>query len=835
MPPSKIAEQLVRYRGKRVAGATTEPMGGQATRPGLFVVQLHDASHLHYDLRLELGGVLKSWAVPKEPSLDPADKRLAVAVEDHPVEYGDFEGTIPAGNYGAGSVIVWDLGTWHALEDPVAGLPAGKLLFELRGRKLRGVFTLVRTKKARDRAPSREWLLIKKPDAFARPGAVLPPESVLSGRLVDEVAQGSARLGGLRAQLASLPAPERAVHVADVEPMLAEARRRPFSSPDWRFELKHDGFRLLAGRAGGAVRLYHRRGREVTTLYPEIARALATWPGGDLVLDGEVVAADAAGRPSFQHLLSRMGKGDQTPITYWVFDLLGFEGKDLRPLPFSARRALLERLAPRHGFIRINECVAARGEDLFAATRELGLEGIVGKRAASPYRSGRHADWIKVRGERSDDLVIVGWTRGTGARHALGALYLAWYQGPRLVYAGKVGSGLDDATLDALRPRLAEIERKQPACEGALRPVRGDRFCEPRLVCEVRYPMRTREGHLRMPVFVRLRDDKPPEDCVDPADSEEAPLPAPAPALPEPRTVALSNVAKVFWPEEGYTKGDVIAYYRAIAPFMLPYLADRPLVMVRYPDGITGKSFFQKDAPAWSPAWLHTARVWSGDAEREIDYFVADHADVLAYLANLGAIPLHIWSSRTSSLEHPDVCILDLDPKGAPFPHVVEIALEARRLCDEVGWPSYVKTSGSAGLHVLLPLGGACTHDESRQLAEVLSRLIADRLPELATVARAIPKRKGRVYLDAYQNGHGKLLIAPYSLRPLPGAPASTPLDWSEVNARLDPRRYSLETLPARAERLGEDPLRRAFTDAPDLAGILGRLSALLEKRGGET
>ncbi len=830
MPP-RVEGKLGRYRQKRVAGATTEPMGGRAERPGLYVVQLHHASHLHYDLRLELGGVLKSWAVPKEPSLDPADKRLAVLVEDHPVEYGDFEGTIPAGNYGAGSVIVWDLGTWHALEDPVLGLETGKLLFELRGRKLRGVFTLVRTKKARDRAPSREWLLIKKPDAFARTGATLPPESVLSGRLVDEVAQGSARLAELRAELARLPAPTRAVAASDVEPMLAEPRRRPFSSPDWMFELKYDGFRLLAGRAGGAVSLYHRRGREVTTLYPEIVRALATWPGGDLVLDGEVVASDAAGRPSFQRLLARMGEGDQTAITYWAFDLLAFEGKDLRPLPFSARRALLERLVPRHGFIRLAECVPARGEDLFAATRELGLEGIVAKRAASPYRAGRHADWVKVRGERSDDLVIVGWTRGEGSRHALGALHLAWYQGERLVYAGRVGSGLDEATVRALVPRLAELERKKPAFEGLERATKVDRFCEPELVCEVRYPMRSEEGRLRMPVFVRLRDDKAPGECLDPAAREDAPLPVAPPAAPAPRTVALTNVDKVFWPDEGYTKGDVVAYYRAIAPHMLPYLADRPLVMVRYPDGITGKSFFQKDAPSWSPDWLHTARVWSGDAEREIDYFIADSADALAYLANLGAIPLHVWSSRTSLLERPDVCILDLDPKGAPFPHVVTIALEARRLCDEVGWPSYIKTSGSAGLHVLLPLGAACTHDESRQLAEVLARLVADRLPDIATVARHIPKRKGRVYLDAYQNGHGKLLVAPYSLRPLPGAPASTPLRWSEVGPRLDPRQFTLKTLPARADALAEDPLRPAFTEVPDLPAILGRLTALLGKR----
>jgi len=795
---------------------------------------MHAARRLHWDLRLEMDGVLKSWAVPKGPSPNRADKRLAVHVEDHPLEYGDFEGIIPEGNYGAGAVIVWDRGRWVPLEDPHEGMRKGKLLFELHGYKLKGKWTLVKLKKG-----EKEWLLIKEKDGYVAADSALPPESVLSGLTVEELKAGKDRAAPVVKDLARLKAPRRAVTLAEAEPMLAETREQPFSKPGWLFELKLDGYRVRAAREGGEARLVTRNGHDIASAFPEIARALTALPYEGFIMDGELVVPDEAGRPSFQRLQNRAKLSRaidvrraavESPGVLYVFDLLAFEGYDLRPLPLEKRKALLEQIVPRVGPIKYLAHFEKDGEALYEQVVKMGLEGIVAKKADSPYRAGRSANWLKIRADRVDDFVVVGFTRPKGSRSGFGALDLGAYEDGKLVYAGRVGSGFTAAQLKEVSAVLERSVRPTPAFSGPVPRDPGHTWVEPTLIAEVRYKEWTDEGLLRQPVFVRFRDDKPVTEIAQKGegrgerDVDVSPQ-STSPLSPLPREVKFSNLDKVFWPDEGYTKGDLIEYYRAISPWMLPYLADRPLVLTRYPDGINGKSFFQKDAPEYAQAFVRTVTIWSEDSQRELDYFVCDNESSLLYIANMAAILLHVWSSRVATLEKPDWCILDLDPKEAPFPDVVTVAKAVQALCDDIGLPTGIKTSGSTGLHVLIPLGRQVTYEQSRTLGGLLARVVAAELPEIATVTRQVQKRGGKVYLDYVQNGHGRLLVAPFSARPLPGAPVSMPLKWSEVTPKLDIKKFTIKTAPTRMKKLEEDPLRPVLDLQPDLVHALEQLN----------
>jgi len=798
---------------------------------------MHAARRLHWDLRLEMDGVLRSWAVPKGPSPNRADKRLAVHVEDHPLEYGDFEGIIPEGNYGAGAVIVWDRGRWVPLEDPHDGMQKGKLLFELHGYKLKGKWTLVKLKKG-----EKEWLLIKEKDGYAATDGALPPESVLSGLTAEELKAGKDRAAPLEKELTRLKAPRRAVAVEEAEPMLAETREQPFSKPGWLFELKLDGYRVRAARQAGEARLVTRNGHDIAAAFPEIARALAALPYEGLIVDGELVVPDEAGRPSFQRLQNRakvsraldVRRGAvESPAVLYVFDVLAFGGYDVRPLPLERRKALLEQIVPRVGPIKYLSHFEKDGEALYEQVVKLGLEGVVAKKADSPYRAGRSPNWLKIRADRTDDFVVVGFTRPKGSRSGFGALDLGAYENGKLVYAGRVGSGFTAAQLKEVSAVLERGVRPAPAFSGPVPQDPGHTWVEPALVVEVRYKEWTDEGLLRQPVFVRFRDDKPVTEIAKKGEGRGerdvgVPPESTSPISPLPREVKFSNLEKVFWPDEGYTKGDLIEYYRAVSQWMMPYLADRPLVLTRFPDGITGKSFFQKDAPEYAQAFVRTVTIWSEDSQRELDYFVCDDQSSLLYIANMAAILLHVWSSRVATLEAPDWCILDLDPKEAPFTDVVTVAKRVRALCDDIGLPTGIKTSGSTGLHVLIPLGRQVTYEQSRTLGGLLARVIAAELPEIATVTRQVQKRDGKVYLDYVQNGHGRLLVAPFSARPLPGAPVSMPLAWSEVTPKLDIRKFTIVNAPARMKKLKDDPLRAVLEGKPDLVSALEKLHARL-------
>jgi bifunctional non-homologous end joining protein LigD len=828
-PPDDL---LAHYRAKRQLDRTPEPSGAPAEAGGqLFVVHKHAARHLHYDLRLEMDGVLVSWAVPKGPSPNPADKRLAVHVEDHPLEYGDFEGIIPAGNYGAGGVIVWDRGRWTPIGDPRDGLANGKLLFDLEGFKLHGRWTLVKIKKG-----EKEWLLIKERDAHVAASAELPPESVLSGLTVEEVKEGRSVGAAIEGEAARLGAPKRAVKLDAKLLMLAETADAPFSRPGWLFELKCDGYRILAGKDGGEARILTRNGHDCRASFPEIERAVRALPVERAILDGEVVALDSEGRPSFQRLQGRAKVTRpidvrravvDTPVTFFAFDLLAVEGHDLRQLPLVDRKALLRRVLPPTGIVRYLDHFEREGEALYEQVRARGLEGIMAKRADSPYRAGRSSAWLKMRTRRVETFTVVGFTAPRGSRGGLGALQLAREENGELVYAGRVGTGFTDKQLADLRKQLEPKARKTPPCTGPIPKEKGTTWVEPELSCQVEFSEITDEGLLRQPVLISVGKREParrktPREPEEPAAKpSSAGRSATVPAASEPR-VSLTNLDKPYWPKDGYTKGDLLDYYRTIAPWLLPYLKDRPVVLTRFPDGIEGKSFYQKDAPPFTPEWVRTARLPS--EERDIDYIVVDDIDTLLYIANLGSIPLHIWGSRVHSIGRPDWCVLDLDPKDAPFTDVVKVARAAHALCERVALPHYVKTSGSSGLHVLIPLGGQLSWDECRSFGELLARVLVGELPDIATVTRQVSRRGGKVYVDYLQNIEGQLIVAPFSVRPLPGAPVSTPLEWREVTMKLDIRSFTIRTVPRRMGRLKRDPLHDVLMDSPDLAGALAAL-----------
>ena len=945
------SRDLDEYRRKRDPDATPEPFGGPGAAGGSrFVVHKHSARRLHYDLRLEIDGVLKSWAVPKGPSVRSHEKRLAVHVEDHPVEYADFEGVIPEGSYGAGPSIVWDAGRFQLLKPEPASeqIARGKLEFELFGFKLKGRWTL-----ARMSGKDRDWLLLKKTDEYV--GDVEPteryPESVLSGLTIEELRDGVGRIATLRRRLTELKAPRGEIAPSGELLMLATLVDEAPSDSSWLFEIKYDGVRVLASRVGDEVELRGRSGQVVTARYPEVTAALHALPLERFVLDGEIVALDERGRSSFQRLQERMGltrpadverARGEVPVSAVFFDALELDGRDLRRLPLEARKECLRLLVPPRGVVYFGDHVLEHGADFLAAACEQGLEGVVAKKRDSAYAAKRSRDWRKIKCQLRQEFVIGGYTVPQGTRAHFGALHLGLYDRGELIYVSKVGTGFDERTLKTISAKLRPLERSTSPFARGTPGGRGHHWVEPRLVGEVRFTEWTRDGGIRHPAFLGLRDDKRPEDCVrespgvargDAAGVGEtgraaspvrprsaalraaggtkgshsarpvSPTPASSPrgesgdrgptagrgrskseesqetdrprasverskvvqtggaraggrgagtarergtggtdekraggagarrvggsetraGGAEDRRVVITNPAKVFWPDEGYTKADLVEYYEAVSPWLLPYLRDRPLVLTRYPDGITGKSFFQKDAPEWTPSWIRTERIHAPDVARDIDYFIVDDRESLRYVVNLGTIPLHLWSSRLASLDQPDWLVLDLDPKGAPFTDVVKVARALHAILDELDLPSYVKTSGATGLHIVLPLGAGYDYEVTRTFARLLAVMGVEAEPEISTIARPLRSRGGKVYIDFGQNGRGQTVVAPFSARPLAGAPVSCPLRWDEVTAKLDPGRFTIKTAPARFEKLG-DPLAPVLTGRIDVAATLRRL-----------
>jgi len=850
---SNRGDPLEPYRRKRDPERTSEPFGGEpapveSADTRRFVVQLHRARRLHYDFRFEHEGVLRSWAVPRGFALDPVEKRLAVAVEDHPLEYAGFEGLIAPGNYGAGAVIVWDQGLLRAKGDPAQGLERGRFEFELQGYKLRGTFVLVRT-----RGADGSWLLIKKHDAYVRtedPG-VTAPRSILSGRTVEEVAAGRSRLDGVVEELAARGVARRTIPARERKPMLAARAPEPFDRPGWVFEIKYDGVRVLVERSGELIRLRSRGGHDLTSRFPELLSHLRALTAEGYVIDGELVARDSGGRLSLAGLQPRLQAWNArdiaqaaaaAPADLVAFDCLALEGFDCRGLPLLDRKALLQRLVPPAGPVSYCEHLIGDGVAIFAAAAAQQLEGIVAKRAAGVYVGRRSEDWLKVKCHREEDFVIGGFTAPRGARAGLGALLVGQYDGERLRYAGRVGAGLSEAMLAQLAETLRSRELAE--CPFAEVPARvRARWVQPELVCGVRFSERTGGGQLRHPRFIGLRAGADPSLCTSPSGAADG-MPRGEVLVaqeeggdtgpPDVVAVPLSNLDKVFWPDAGYTKGDLVAYYQRIAPYVLPFLRDRPLTLTRYPDGIEGKYFYQQDAPEWVPPWVRRVRLYSKDGAREVDHFVCDDVQSLIYLANLGCIPLHVWSARLGSLDRPDWLVLDLDPGDAPFSDVIAVARDLRQLLTAIGLQAYPKTSGASGLHLLLPLGARYGHADAKRFAELVARIGAERRPDIATVERRPSRREGKVYIDWGQNGHGRTIAAPYAVRARPGAPVSAPLRWPQVRRGLSPAQFTIGTVPGvlrhRGGAGGGDPLLAILGPGVDLGRAIERLDRVLDE-----
>jgi len=619
----------------------------------------------------------------------------------------------------------------------------------------------------------------------------------------------------------------RTLRADDIALQLCEPREAAFTRDGWLFELKLDGFRLLAAKEQGVPRLLLRRGRDATVQFPEIAAALKGVPRDDFVLDGELVIQDERGHPIFQRLLKRStlahareieAMARELPAVYFAFDLLSLDGKDLRKLPLVQRKELLAGLLGREGRVRLLDHVEREGEALLAEVKRRGLEGVVAKKADAPYRGERNPDWQKIALKHVADFAVVGWAGD------LGALHLAVHDGHGLVYAGKVGSGLNPKKLKAVVATLEKNEVKRPVCRGEIDEEEDDRWTKPELVVEVRYKNWPPQLSIREPTFLRFRDDKVPEECVPPAGAVLQPLRpgdrAPTAAeLPAP-SVPLSNPDKVLWPDDGITKRQLYDYYRAVSPWLLPYLKDRPLMLTRFPDGIRGKSFFQRALPKKAPPWVRFFDTTGPDGP--VQQIVCEDLRTLEWLANLAAIPLHIPAHRLSTLERADWCVVDLDPKKAPFADVVTLALALKELCDELGLPSYVKTTGSSGLHVLIPLGATVPHGAAVTLAELLATIIVRRHPKISTMERMVEARGGKVYLDCWQNG--RLIAAPFCVRPVPGAAVSMPISWSEVGPELGPRQFTILNAIARLEAKG-DPMLPVMGVAAPLEAALAKLA----------
>src|SRR5882672_5109299 len=810
-----------------------------------FVVQKHRATRLHYDFRLAIDGTLKSWAEPKGPSQSHADKRLAVQTEDHPLDYANFEGKIPEGNYGAGTVMVWDRGIFHVEGnlDALRQLEKGEIKFSLNGEKLRGSFVLVKLKQSEK---GNEWLMIKHKDAAEDSSWNIDEHdgSAVTGRTLEEIKEElPPKRRPIPIHPAELQGARKGAMPSRVEPMLATLANRPFSDPNWLFEIKWDGVRALARIENGALVLRSRTGVDIAKRYPELASLPNALAARKAILDGEIVALDAQGRSNFERLQERMhvrapseSLVTQIRVVYFAFDLLHCDGYDLREAPLLERKQLLQRLLCTSEQFRYADHQLEHGKELFTLAEQNGLEGIVAKRADSPYVSDRSPYWVKLKITRTVDAVVGGWTEARTSALPFGSLLLGLYQGKRLQFIGHVGSGFDANKLKELSSRLKELAA--PACPFDTVPETNEKpaWVSPALVARVKFSGWTQEQALRHPVFLGLREDARPADC-----QWENEVAAPAPVAPavvrapevvgrvlntkaqienelfkgrsetvtielDGKRLRLSNLNKVYFPESGQTKRNLLAYYYRVADFILPFLRDRALVLRRYPDGIKGQAFFQKDVREGLPEWFKTVPVDSEHRGVEIHYATANDRASLLFLTGLGCIDHNPWSNRYDDLDHPDYFFFDLDPSdGTEFSVVVAIAQALHEKLEELQLANFLKTSGATGIHIYLPVEPVYTYEQLRTFGEIIARTVTAEHPNLVTSERVVAKRPaGRVLIDVQQNAHGRPLAAAYSVRAFPQAPVSAPLLPRELRPGLRPEALNIKTVFARLKEKGD-------------------------------
>ncbi len=884
---------LNEYRRKRQFHSTPEPRGKTQKGSGnRFVVQEHHARRLHYDFRLEVKGVLASWAVPKGPSLNPADKRLAIQTEDHPLEYRKFEGVIPAGHYGAGQVTLWDEGTYEP-EGPLSAaeqMERGELKFKLFGRRLQGSFVLVRIRSRDAAAAKKEWLLIKHKDEFARadwsldeadgsPGAKTLGESI-SGTAELKLRTPNARTKGFSPAKGrpEIPAGARKAAMPErVRPALAMLGDHPFSGPEWLFEIKWDGVRTVAQVKNGKTRLWSRSNREMTSEYPEVSDLARHVGLREAWLDGEIVVLDDAGKSDFQRLQSRFSVQRPSaqllasaPAVFYVFDILYADGYDLKRVPLLARKEFLRQVLHEDARIRYSDHILEKGEELYQLAVAQQLEGLIAKRIDSAYPEGRSSAWVKIKLVKDIDAVVGGWTSPRGAREHFGALLAGLYDDGKLEFIGGVGTGFSVETQRMIWSKLQKLKTSE--CPFAEKPSTREQafWVKPELVARVKFSDWTQDRHLRAPRFLGLEDGRDPKACTFAAEADppsytpetegksEAepgrqpamkrtkkanakpnaraalkPAARPSPgassepelasdaaiaeelahgsaanliALVDGQRLRLTNLNKIYFPADSYTKRDVLAHYFHVAPLILPFLKDRPLVLRRYPNGIDEKAFFQKDAAKDTPDWVKTATIRSEDKNKPIHYVIANDRATLLYLTNLGCIDHNPWSSRYDNQEHPDYIFFDLDPTPeTPFATVTKTGRLLLDALEKLGMTAFTKTSGATGLHIFLPVEPRYTFEQARMFVSAVAAMVDKEHPRLITFERNVAKRpNGMIYMDAHQNSRGQSLASVYSIRAFPHGPVSAPVKPAELTRDLQPEKWNLKTMPERIRKVGD-------------------------------
>jgi len=935
---------LTLYKKKRRFNETPEPEGKEKSSKGFlrFVIQKHDASHVHYDFRLEMEGVLKSWAVPKGPSLNPADKRLAMQVEDHPYDYRNFEGVIPAGNYGGGTVIVWDEGTYQPMEAEglnrkeqekllLKQLYSGNLKIRMHGKKIKGDFALFQMKGRGERS----WILVKKNDEFASEVDITENEkSVKSGKTLVQVAKANGttvnhpeahgkengtkvptagknvqllskaqrkstgakgakgsdktsksessnkkKAGSVKELLGdSFSLVNKSGMPTDVIPMLASLIDEPFDNDNWIFEIKWDGYRAVAYCNGKNVELISRNLTSFTEKYGPVTEAF-TQLKLNAVFDGEIVAVDEKGLAVFQSLQN----WQNTPVQlkYFVFDIIWFDGYDLTRIPLIERKRILREIIPADDeIIKYSDHVIGKGKEFFEAAVSQGLEGIMAKKANSIYQVDKRTEnWVKIKVNLRQEVIIAGFTQPRNSRKFFGSLLLGLFDGNELIYVGHTGSGFNTKSLEQIYNKLQPLVTNEcpfQKCPKGNMPVT---WVKPKLVCEIKFAEWTKDRIARQPIFMGLRVDKKAKDVtfeksvnikmMKKAATEKKAAPKQSSNTPAKKSssaktagakkksvkssvktsnqqvnldegvdqqillngheLKLTNLNKLYWKKEKFSKGNMINYYLQVAPYMLPYMVDRPQSLNRHPNGIDGPNFFQKDQRGKVPGWMQTHEDFSESTNETIEYLVCSNEATLIYMANLGCIEMHPWHSRSQSWQYPDWCLIDLDPdKPNTFDQVMEVAKVVKQFLDSIGAEALVKTSGSTGIHIYIPLGAKYDYDQSKQLAELVVTLVNHELPDLTSVERSPSKRKGKIYLDFLQNRQTQTAAAPYSLRPKPGVPVSTPLDWSELKKGLTPTTYNARNIFDRLKVEG-DLFKPVLGKGINLEKVLTKLASQMK------
>lgn len=873
---------LSKYKEKRNFKESPEPTGGAPDNNKLrFVIQQHHASHMHYDFRLEMEGVLKSWAVPKGPSTDPDIKRLAIMVEDHPYDYRNFEGIIPSG-YGAGTVIVWDEGFYEPVDaagkdkktldkDLRKGIYSGKLHFVLRGKKLKGEYALIKTHGRGENA----WLLFKVKDKYAsKDDITIKSKSVLSKKTLAQVEKTTTNFYGskrvkesntkskketalnkrtdVKAATAKNIAEKKAlvdkitsagtatIFPATVSPMLATLVDKPFDTEGWQYEIKWDGYRTIALCDKKKVALKSRNDKSFNEKFYPVHKALQEW-NIRAVLDGEVVVIEEEGRSNFGALQNWRSEADGE-IYFYVFDLLWLNGKNLIQLPLTERRATLQQMVPDNNVIRMSESFEVSGIAFFETVRKMGLEGIIAKKSDSVYSPGtRSKDWLKIKANKRQEMVIGGYTKNDNSSKLFSSLLLGVFEKGKLIYTGKAGTGFKEEQQKEMLKQFKPYITNSPAFTELPDINKPSRFrpdpphataiwLKPELVCEVSFTEMTVEGIMRHPSFEAMRIDKKAKHVIKeksvpvqeitkakiksdkvltpPRKSERTTFLNPADETQvrkiNGQEIKFTNLSKIYWPKEKLTKRDMLNYYYQIAPYILPYLKDRPQSMNRHPNGITGESFYYKDVSGTAPQWIETFLYKSPTDNRHRKYLVAKDDASLLYMATLGCIEMNPWHSRVTTEDYPDWCIIDLDPAENTFQQVIEAANVTKDILEDLGITSFPKTSGSTGIHIYIPLGAKYTYEQSKEFARIVATLVQRRIPKYTSIERIVKARKGKMYIDFLQNRPQATVAAPYSLRPKPGATVSMPLHWDEVKKGLKMKDFTIYNTLERIKTNGD-------------------------------